>query len=92
MGTILLASVSLGEWGIFNRTFIKATHLTHEPVGGGAHPLFLPLPLSLPRVPCPQLEVGGLAPADAMVRDVAFVGGACCDARDGPALPRDGGS
>ena len=77
MGDILLASSSPEEWGIFNHTFIKATHLPHESVGGGAPP-FLPLP----RLLCPRLgEVGEFASADDRGLDIASVGGACCDPR-----------
>ena len=83
MRNILLVSASPGEWGIPNRTLIKATQLSHESVGGGAPPLFPPLPLPLPRLPCPRPEVGGLASVDAKAPDTASVGGACCDARGG---------
>jgi len=83
----ILASSWPGEWGIFNRTLIKAAHLPHGSVGGGDPPLFLPLP----RLPCPELvEVGGIALANARAPDIASVGGACCNEYDvaclGPCL------
>jgi len=83
----ILASSSLGEWGILYRTLIKAAYLPHESVGGGDPPLILPLPLPLSRLPCPGLvEVAGIASADTRARDIASVGGAFCDARDGACL------
>ena len=86
-GDILSASSSPGERGIFNRTLTRATHLPHESLGGGAPPLFPPLPLPLPRLPCPRLEeVGGLASTDARAPDTASVEGAFWDARGGACL------
>ena len=91
MGDILfrnsLASSSPREWDNLNRTLTKAAHLPHESVGGGAPPLFPPLPLPLPRLPCPRLVgVGGVTSADARAPDIASVGVACCDGRCGACL------
>ena len=56
--------------------------LPHESVGGGAPPLFPPLPLPLPRLPWPRLvEVGGVTSTDAVEPDVASACGPCCDGR-----------
>ena len=72
---------------MFNRTLIKAAHLPHRSVGGGAPPLFLPRPFPLPRLPYLRLaDVGRLASADARAPDIVPVGGACCDARGGACL------
>jgi len=77
---ILLASSSPGEWGKFNRTLSKPAHLPHESVRGSAPPLFPPLSLPLPRLPCPRVEeMDGLALADTRAPDIVSVGGTRCD-------------
>ena len=66
---------------------MKMARVPHESVGGGAPPLFPPLPLPLPRLPRPRLvEVGGLTSTEAVEPDVASAGGPCCDAHGGARL------